>query len=284
MANKKISELISTTDIKNEDIIPIVQNGVTKKISYENLREISISPTTPTSNESVWFKKGKNKLDKDNDIIVNGYLANNLIVINKAREIDRTICVKCEANTQYTVSRSVITSSFRVAYTDVLNTADGSYPCYGKIADDSANSIEITTGANAKYLLIHFGHTNDANLQESLNTLQVEQGPATTYEPYIEKEIYVKNDNGVFERFINVDDINNKLPIETEEVSLGNGTYYKKYGKVVSVYGQSRGGITLSNDYLELGRLPIGARPSRQILGIWSTNCRLGGTQWKVSQ
>lgn len=56
----------------------------------------------------------------------------------------------------------------------------------------------ITTPANAKYIRFN-GKKEELN-----NNIMLEQSStATTYEPYIEKEIYVKNKNGVFEEFYN---------------------------------------------------------------------------------
>lgn len=39
MSNKKISELINAVDVSDNDVFPMVQNSVTKKIKWEDIRK-----------------------------------------------------------------------------------------------------------------------------------------------------------------------------------------------------------------------------------------------------
>ena len=68
----------------------------------------------------------------------------------------------------------------------------------GTITLLSEGANKITTNATAKYMRVYFY----GDYAGTIPDVQIEQGDtATTYEEYVEKEIYVKNDNGVFERF-----------------------------------------------------------------------------------
>ena len=59
---------------------------------------------------------------------------------------------------------------------------------------------------------------------------------STAYEPYVEKKIYTKNDNGNYEEFLNVEKTNNLQNYSTEEQVIGTWIDGKPiYRKVVSV-------------------------------------------------
>lgn len=67
----KISEMIEAEKIQDEDIIPIVQNNVNKKIKMKNLRtetHTTLTTTTPIAENTnytipVYYKVGSNTLD-----------------------------------------------------------------------------------------------------------------------------------------------------------------------------------------------------------------------------
>lgn len=190
MANKKISELISTSDIKNQDIIPIVQDGVTKKIPYSNLKEISISPTAPTSNESVWFKKGKNLFNKTNYIIdLTGKIG---------------FVLDLEKGETYTIS-----SNLPLYVAKFANSSPASGNNVGPQHWGQFNQWTFTAGDNIANVLnntLFLGisvNTITSNISDFDNyNIQIEKGSvATTYEAYVKPEIYILNNNNVYERF-----------------------------------------------------------------------------------
>lgn len=67
----KISEMIEAEKIQDEDIIPIVQNNVNKKIKMKNLRtetHTTLTTTAPIAENTnytipVYYKVGSNTLD-----------------------------------------------------------------------------------------------------------------------------------------------------------------------------------------------------------------------------
>lgn len=152
---------------------------------------------------------GKNLFDKDNAAIYHAYLWRNDFAMRSTFP-DRTFIIPCSPNTTYTISRSIITSSFRVAYlnSSITIPQPGEVPsttttfvCSNTIENNSGTSITITTGANADRLLVHYGHiVNDTSIDESLATIQVELGPtATTYQPYHKQEVEINLGKNLFD-------------------------------------------------------------------------------------
>lgn len=136
---------------------------------------------------------GKNLFDKDNANILNGWMDNNTQMYLQTSQNNRILYISCQPNTTYTISRSILTTVFRVATYDSTpiptTTSTGTnYVINGLIKNNNATSITITTGINAKYLLVHYGNVvNDTNINESLASIQIEKGSqATEYVPYFE--------------------------------------------------------------------------------------------------
>lgn len=143
-------------------------------------------------NYQDFIKKGtgKNLFDKNNANILNGWLDNNKMALSST-QLNRLFYIPCKANTTYTISRSILTSTFRVATYDsepfpTIGSSEAQYDISGLIKNNSATSITITTGANAKYLIVHYGRLEtDLNIEESLKTIQIEENSqATSFEPY----------------------------------------------------------------------------------------------------
>jgi hypothetical protein len=126
--------------------------------------------------------RGKNLFDKNNANIVNGWLDVPTRMGLSTPANDRILYIPCKPNTTYTVSRNVITSSFRVTAYDYepFPTSISTYKEYvveTVTKNNSATSITYTTGANAKYLAVHYGHAvvDAETIQESLNSIQIEE-------------------------------------------------------------------------------------------------------------
>ena len=124
---------------------------------------------------------GKNLFNPEN--VVNGYPYNisGLFVANSA---NRTGYVLCEPNTTYTVSKKV-GSRFALAYTTQI-PADG-VSVHGMVTGYDSESLTITTGSNAVYLIVwvYNGNVDTITAEEMIDTVQVEKGDkATNYEPY----------------------------------------------------------------------------------------------------
>ena len=126
---------------------------------------------------------GKNLYNKANGAV--GYFVN---PSNKWASSTNafSVVVPCFPSTTYTVSK-VAGTRFSVAYAHELPTAG--LLCYGKIQDNTATSITITTDADAQYLIAYVWYKtqDEANisLADMLASVQVELGSSpSSYEPY----------------------------------------------------------------------------------------------------
>ena len=197
------------TELSND--VEVFKNNTDTQVEeigkqVNGLREISISPTQPTSNESVWIKKGKNKFNK-NAIVSNHYINKDTGALISNENYIASDYINVENISQITISAS--------SYPDA--TAPGL--CFydknktfikGQTIPKQEQTIEISNN-------VVFIRTSLLNNQ--LDSLQIEQGSTvTSYEDYIEKEIYVKNDNGVWERFYSKSEINKHNYSTTEQV------------------------------------------------------------------
>lgn len=131
----------------------------------------------------------ENLFDKDNANYVNGWIDGTTMRLNTTNG-NRMFYIPCKPNTTYTISRSVITSSFRTTTYDSTSfpTATSSnvdYTVGSVLKNDNGTTLTITTNANAKYLVVHYGKVEDTNLNETLATMQVEYGSKqNTFTPY----------------------------------------------------------------------------------------------------
>lgn len=205
------------------------QNGVTKVNAdtfntFQNNIEKSavvVSPTQPTTNEKVWFKKGKNKLNKNNYVVdALGYVG---------------FVVNLEYGQTYTLSSNL--------------------PIIAKFAKESnlsgetvgpQNWIKFTSwtfvaGQNTgNYLnnVVYIG-INEKEFQKNVEAysnynIQIEQGSkASAYEAYIEPTIFVKN-GSIFDEFI----LKNEKKYSITEQAIGTWidgkTVYRKIIEVTS--------------------------------------------------
>ena len=123
----------------------------------------------------------ENLFDKDNPNIVNGYLDTGTGMYLDTAQLNRILYIPCKPNTPYVISRSILTTTFRVATYDSTPfpsaTSTGTnYNISGLIKDNNASVINITTGNNAKYLVVHYGRVEtDPNIDESLATIQIKE-------------------------------------------------------------------------------------------------------------
>lgn len=97
----------------------------------------------------------------------------------------RLVYAKCEPNKTYTVSK-MVGARFQVAYTKALPSVGVNF--FGKITQNSASSITITTGADAEYIVafVYSSSSGDSMSAETMiASVQIEEGTeAHSYTPY----------------------------------------------------------------------------------------------------
>lgn len=148
---------------------------------------VVISPTEPETGEEVWIQKGKNLIDKTK--ITTGYELLGKGGLHTNNDWFVTDYIKVEPNKQYCIS-------------GIFSDAEGlTASIYIEFYDENHNYIKgvrenpTNTPSNAKYARLN-GVTS-----VSENMMLEQNSTATNYEPYVEKKIYIKNDNGVYEEF-----------------------------------------------------------------------------------
>ena len=130
---------------------------------------------------------GKNLFNKSNFPVLQGTVPDvNGAELTEAVK-NRTTYIPCKPNTTYTIQRrnDGDTNRFGVAYTKTLPVLN--VLCYGGIRNNDATSITITTGSDAKYLVVFFYRTDETTLtyQQVVDSIQIEQNSsATTYQAY----------------------------------------------------------------------------------------------------
>lgn len=216
----KISQLQEANEISANDLMMIIQNGVNKKKNIKQMAKelstVAVSATQPITNKKVWFKIGKNKFDKSR------------YIENIATGASRTKNLKLEPNTVYTMSSNMTKTS--------SNTADLFFAsgCNASVSTDAngvwdGQSRTVTSDENG-YVTVAYRKQSTSQTPNLMDAwYQIEQGStATEYEAYIEATIYVKNNNGVYEKFIN----NEAEKYSANELAIGTWidgeTVYRK--------------------------------------------------------
>lgn len=167
-------------------------NYQTKEEANQDKQEIQdnlviVSSTEPTGDnrEKVWIKKGKNLLNKA-DVAIGKFFAAN----STDEELDTTsnalttAWIPCLPNTTYIISGGNDRNRWQT------KAQDGTITYMG----DSSRSLK--TNSTAKYLRCYYY----ASYSGALPDVQIEQGTTTAYEEYIQPEIYVLNNNDVYEK------------------------------------------------------------------------------------
>lgn len=135
---------------------------------------------------SLVFVRGKNLFNK-NAVLKNYELTNNGVSVSYNNLWFVSDYIEVKPNTTYYLSGNR-TGGTTIAFYDE-NTNFISY--VSKITGD------ITTPSNAKYMRFNGKQSEiDNNIMLEHNSV------ATEYEPYIKKQIQIKNKNGVFEKFL----------------------------------------------------------------------------------
>lgn len=178
--------------------------------------EVYVGAEEPTTGEKVWFRKGKNKFNPNDK--TKGYLntdgsftsatdwmCSGFIEINSDKYIlsantTATRVIWCE----YDSSMNIIGTRHEVVY---------------------GNPIAIVS-TNTKYIRVCF---ND----NTATDIQLEQGTtvATSYEPYVEDKIFIKNASGNYEEFAK----KSEEVYSTEEQRIGIWNGKKLYRKTIEV-------------------------------------------------
>ena len=178
--------------------------------------EIYVGTEEPTTGEKVWFRKGKNvfnayssdisyylrNTDKEKYIINN---SNSITVEGNGITWNRVgiTISNLKANTKYTIN-SIVTNTTQV-YAGLLCDYGNNSVQYVSNKEKFNAKITIVTDENGKVKLQFYTNYSSTTQNSSaiFSEIQLEPGSkATSYETYIEPQIFVRNSNGVYEEFI----------------------------------------------------------------------------------
>lgn len=186
------------------------QNGITK-VNDETFNEfqnnieestVIVSATEPTTGEKVWIQKGKNLVNQ----WIKGELYNSaksLFELNT--EFMRTDFIKIDTNVDYILSNS---ENCKFGYISVF---DENYDYLENIKNDDLLTSFKITNTKAKYIVVNIFYRDYPNL----SWIQLEQGTtATSYEAYIKKKIYTKNEKNIFETVYEESENINKIELK----------------------------------------------------------------------
>ena len=189
-------------------------------VNLNKLNDVKVSTTEPITGEKIWIKKGKNILNKDT--MIDGYRFGSDGLLFSDSSYSASDFIKVLPNTTYTCNWTLETREC-VCY----------YDKNGGFISKNVSDATFTTPANCKYIRI-------SRLTTQKNTAQVELGStSTTYENFIEEEILVKNDNGVYEEFINISDAVRKSgDVMTAPLRFENTDNYNAIRKSRIISGQ----------------------------------------------
>ena len=264
-----------------DDLVNV--NGVLT-INDESVGDgLKVSVTEPENGEKVWIQKSKNLFDINGNVNI---FCNNGAQASGANTVWNNVLTATQ-NTYYahnvgqrftTLKGKTFTFSAKV-----LSVGTGTsgyiaiYEDYKLVKGVSASAgqiAQITYTGNSNNIIMGFATGSGENAQ--FTDIQVELGSErTTYETYVENNIYTKNTNGVYEAF------NNAI---VESGSNTNG-YWVKYSDGMMI---QRGQFTVA-DVVFVDTAGIGYGPTiyhnfpqnfNWDPDFCSVTCRGGGVQW----
>ena len=174
-------------------------------VNYDGVTVSSTEPTVETEKSKVWLQKGKNLFNKNNFLPNSSTSAEGVLISNNSTN---TYYIPVEYGNSYIMSfvNNGVSGNVLYGFSDTVPNL-GVNCTYNITTADKLNNMKFKpVSENNKYLCIRLRY-DDAQIPYMSN-IQVEQGStATEYEEYKDKKIYTKNDNGVYEEFINADEV-----------------------------------------------------------------------------
>lgn len=171
-------------------------NKIENELETLDQEGIIVSPTEPTTDRrKVWMQMGKNLFNANN------VLGN--FIVNGAGDLS--------ANSVWTASNKIykINSSkpYTISWKNISSTEEpqveiAEYKKNGVFNRNNFNTLPIGTTSFSKVLDSDTAYLIIAYRNDRMKDIQLEQGEKQTeFESYVEPNIYVKNDNDVYEGF-----------------------------------------------------------------------------------
>jgi hypothetical protein len=173
----------------------IIEDEDLEESSTLGKSEVYVGAEEPTTGEKVWFRKGKNHFNGElkAGTFLNG-VPNTKMSTTRIRN---TEYIGVKNNTDYTISAKY---SKTLQINVMIYDEDKKF-----IKEVGWNNVPytFTTTDTTKYIMFALRESSNANITtKDITEIQLEQGSkATSYEAYIEPQIFVRNSNGAYEEF-----------------------------------------------------------------------------------
>ena len=170
------------------------------KDNLNKLNDIKVSPTEPSTGEKVWIKKGKNLIKSFTPGFFYNYINNTY-----------------ETGTPFSTSEYIdVVVGETYVFSHALNSVGGYIACFDEnflepLNNDTVLTPFTITNVNCKKIRC-ISYDSGGNPSQNETWMQLEaNSQATSYEPYIPEEMYIKNSNNMYEEFFSPDEKLDKI-------------------------------------------------------------------------
>lgn len=203
VADGLLNNKANATDVGNiANLTTIDKTSIVNAINELNdpTKLVSVSATAPTNGERIWFFKGKN-LFNINDTINETQNASVVIDGNTLKQTNmgtyaRTgwIISNLKINEQHVLNLSFINTNSSSVIVRIYKSDKTTIITQSSTTTNTSGDIELSFTTTESSIFVRFYSNASAtnnNYEVDFTNIQLEQGNATTYEPYIEQSIYV---------------------------------------------------------------------------------------------
>jgi len=247
-----------TSDITNDS--GYITNSVNNLTNYTKTTDLQPHivnvGTSVDGNYRTNILYTHNLFNKNDFPVLNATVPSNSSAIGQA-DMNRTTYIPCKPNTTYTIQKrnDGDTNRFVVAYTTIIPNIN--IMTYGNVANNSAGSLTITTGNDAKYLVVFFYRTNETTLtyQQVIDSLQIEEGStATTYEDYIIPSINIDGEEIYSKPVVLWTNPSLSSTFANQQITLNDDITNYKYYEIKYVFATSETNYELSTGKIDINK------------------------------
>lgn len=166
--------------------------------------------------------------------------------------------IEVSGSTKYTMSSTLI--SGQTAGQIQINEFDENKN-YNSATFLNVTTLEFTTKSNTKYLRVGYRIDRQENVM-------LEQGSKTSYEPYVEPQIYIKNSNDVYEEFIKKDEETYLITNEAEHDGTSYYSLKRKENLVIFSFNALRIKNITQNTWFKICEIPNSIKPNANFVPV----------------
>ena len=217
--------------------------------NLNKLNNVVISPTEPTTGEEVWIKKSDNLFDVNTPVNTSYLNTNGEFVESTDKFLFINQKIKVTGTITFSWSAVNTTPTIRIAQ----YKADGTFISKPNIFPyEQTSPVTINLDSNTDYIIVSVEHNN---IDKVLDLQIVKGDNELPYTPYVAKEIYVKNDNGVYELFNKVEEHQYcQVQISGNRILSFSGTQYERVAIPFDKIVTKNGDFSLEENGIKIGK------------------------------